>query len=279
MRSAAANQLVYALLEGSYSYSSTQINAPDNIADLLIKWGRINIPDKNLYYEDDGGCGREDNIHVTCLYGLLAKKPPAELIKIVEKTPPFTIKLGKVSLFENEKNDVVKLEVESEGLVKLHEQIRSACDNECKHPKFTPHVTIAYVKCGTGADLVGKDPFEAAEEVDPEFEAQELVFSSKGDDDDAKRLKVSLPFAYWKRDWQEEAETPKQFIKRFHIRRCLQIGARVRIVKGEPGLNSCAGTIGTVLDIRHGRCCVVDDVWQGCIWVPLSDVELIDEGA
>jgi hypothetical protein len=51
--------------------------------------------------------------------------------------------------------DVVFIRVESDGLVKIHEWIKHNCIVELTHPEYTPHMTLAYVKSGTGKVLAG----------------------------------------------------------------------------------------------------------------------------
>ena len=53
-----------------YDYSSTQIELPKKISDRIIKWGKKEIIDNNLFIDSDGTKGREDDIHVTVKYGL-----------------------------------------------------------------------------------------------------------------------------------------------------------------------------------------------------------------
>lgn len=185
--------LAASLLEQHYRLSSTQVNLPKAQADFLIKWGRTQIKDDDLWYDDKGGCGREDDMHCTVLYGLTAQEPPKELRGIVHQTRPFTLLLKGVSLFEQDDHDVVKLDVESEELHTLSSVIRRTCDNENKFPEYKPHVTIAYVKKGKGKDLVGEFPFQHGTEIEAEFEIGEMLFCGAGDSENPDRI-VHLPF-------------------------------------------------------------------------------------
>jgi len=189
-----AQYLVRVLLEDVYEYSSTQINLPDPLNSWMAKWGRMNIPDEDLWYDKDGGCGRETEPHITVLYGILDRKPSPDLLAILRRTKPFTIRLGKVSLFEQEDHDVVKFEVISEDLVNLSNAVRTACPNENKYPNYTPHCTCAYVKKGTAVHLAGAYPFATDPPIPNEFEAAELVFSGAGDDENPDRLRQILSF-------------------------------------------------------------------------------------
>jgi len=189
-----ALRLARCLLEQKFSYSTTQINLPSPLDDFVVKWGRMHVQDQDLYYFDDGGGGRETEPHITVLYGLLEPEPSDALRQIVRRTSPFWIRLGPTSLFENEDFDVLKFSVVSPDLEALSGAIRQACPNENKYPKYIPHATIAYVKKGRAKHLNGLYPFEGYPPVPSEFEANTLIFSAAGDDDDPKRRTVRLPF-------------------------------------------------------------------------------------
>ncbi len=121
------------LLEG-YDYSCVMANAPDEIAKIVMSWGQMAIPDDILHIdEEDDTKGRENEVHTTVKYGLLEPVPSEELLKIIEETLPFEVTLGKVSLFRQEKYDVVKLGVESKGLRVLNARV-SKLENEDKYP-------------------------------------------------------------------------------------------------------------------------------------------------
>lgn len=160
--------------DGPHKFSSTQIDAPKKIASAIQKWGKAQIADEDVYTDpDDQTLGREKDTHVTVKYGLHTNSPN-EVIKLIEDFGHFTIKLGKVSKFSAEFFDVLKIEVHSE---KLHELNGLISDNlECtdKHPKYQPHVTIAYVEKGSCDDLLGNDHFDGLSWV-----ATAVKFSNK----------------------------------------------------------------------------------------------------
>jgi hypothetical protein len=181
------------LQEAVYKLSTTQIDLPKEIGGHIIQWGELNIADDDLYIDEKDGCGRETEQHVTVLYGLTDATPPEELTKIVESTKPFLIEFAGVSIFENEKYDVIKIGVVSEGLHNLQSQIRKACPNENKFPDYQPHCTIAYVKKGKGKKYAGEDVFKAAK-VPRDFWAYDLLFKGAGDSEDANRVVQLIHF-------------------------------------------------------------------------------------
>lgn len=219
MEESAAGLMVRRLLEGEYSYSTTQLNLPSPLNDFVVKWGRMNVTDDMLYYEDDGGMGRETEPHITVLYGLLEKEPSPALLDLIDRTKPFTVRLGPLSLFESEKYDVLKFEVISDELVQLSNAIRAACPNENQYPKYIPHCTVAYCKKGTVANLEGHYPFEASPPIPNEFEAAELVFSGAGSSDDVDRVKRVLPFNRLRKEAKEFIKSltpPIEWVESLH---------------------------------------------------------------
>lgn len=167
------------LIKIAFSYSSTQINLPEDIAKKIIEWGNTNIPEEEIFSGDDGDydLGREKRPHVTVKYGLHTIDPK-EVEQIVKGNGKVSIALGAISIFEPEEKeyDVVKIEVESDDLRNLNAKV-STLKNSDTHPEYKPHVTIAYVKKGNGQKYVGKQDFK-----DVSFSADVLDFSAKTED-------------------------------------------------------------------------------------------------
>jgi len=158
-----------------YSYSSTQIYLPDDLSDQIIEWGHQRITHGVVYTDpDDPSFGRENEIHTTVLYGIHTDdpKPVQELLR---SQKPFTCKLGRVTLFKtNPKFDVVKIDVRSSELHRLHQRLNDHLEVTNSYPVYKPHVTIAYVKRGKADDLAGNRDFEGKK-----FEVAGIVFSSR----------------------------------------------------------------------------------------------------
>jgi hypothetical protein len=182
-----------ALLEAHYKNSTTQINIPENIAGHMLEWGKLNIPEEDLYFDEKGGCGREKEPHITVKYGVPMPTPSEELRAIVHSFRPFSIQLGGVSLFENDLFDVVKLDVISEQLHELNGQISAAFPVESKFKDYIPHATIAYVKKGKGRALLTRDIFKDASDIPSAFIVQDIEFRGSGESDDPNRVVDLLP--------------------------------------------------------------------------------------
>ncbi len=159
-------------LNVAHSFSSTQVNLPEEIAKKVISWGKKHIPDKDLYEKDDK-YGREDEIHVTVLYGIHDANP-LSTIRVLWEERSFKLELGKVSLFNTSPDyDVVKVEVISPKLHMLHKLLKKKLDHTDKWNDYHPHVTVAYVEKNTCNKLVSSDDLRGTK-----FLANEIIFSS-----------------------------------------------------------------------------------------------------
>jgi hypothetical protein len=152
-----AENIANLLLEEFYDYGCLMLYVPPSIGDIMLEWSQLNIPDKVLYTEDDDDSyGRETEAHVTVKYGFVSTYLPEKVYSIVHTTSPFPVTIESVSLFENDKYDVVKCGVQSEGLMTLNRRISESVKTEDTYPEYKPHMTLAYVKKGTCSHLVGK---------------------------------------------------------------------------------------------------------------------------
>jgi hypothetical protein len=141
------------LLRQSRDFSCLTCPFPWDLAGAIRQWAKTNIPEKILT-----GDGYEQDIHVTLLYGLHGHDP-IEIRQIIWDFGPIEATLGKISLFENGKEDVVKIEVESPSLVELNKIISDKFENTKTHSEYIPHTTLAYIKPGLGMRYIGDDTF------------------------------------------------------------------------------------------------------------------------
>lgn len=141
------------LLERSaHEFSSVLANLPASLAVKVIRLGKSLIDDEDVY--DAEGFGRENEPHVTVLFGLHADEAD-EVQKVLKGSHPVDLTLGATSIFEGERYDVVKLTVDSEGLKDLNSKLTQNCEHTQIHPTYIPHCTLAYVKKGTGKKYTG----------------------------------------------------------------------------------------------------------------------------
>jgi 2'-5' RNA ligase len=143
-------------MDTEHKYSSTQANLRGDLARAVLAFAH-QIPDGEL--ADDG---RETEPHVTCKYGIHGDDA-GEVADALDGEGPITLKLGKVSIFpasEDRPSDVVKLDVDSPDLHRLNKKLADALPHTDTHPRYVPHVTIAYVKPGMGRKYAGRDDLE-----------------------------------------------------------------------------------------------------------------------
>ena len=120
------------------------------------------IPNECVYEEVGENYGKESNPHVTVMYGL-SPVEESRVKELLTKVPKKIVaELGKISKFSNADTpyDVLKIEVKSPHLNKIHEMIRNNFENNYRWPQYNPHVTLAYVKKGTCNEYVGNKTFE-----------------------------------------------------------------------------------------------------------------------
>jgi len=150
------------------SKTSTQLTFSPEQAKPFVDFAK-SIPDEKLYsavdpeWADDA---RETEPHVTALYGL-HDPDSAAAARVVAQHGPITVKMGKTSLFSNDKYDVLKVDVHGPQLHALNADL-SKLPNSNSYPEYKPHATIAYLKKGEGK----------AYEGDTRFEGKELTFDS-----------------------------------------------------------------------------------------------------
>jgi hypothetical protein len=114
-------------------------------------------------YDDEPGHGIELETHGTVIYGIDPSYKPHDVYNAINLRP-CRFKFKGISLFENEKFDVVKFDILSKDLHDLHQEVKTELD--CpgnSYPNYQPHTTIFYAKKGTGkyytnleTDLIGK---------------------------------------------------------------------------------------------------------------------------
>jgi 2'-5' RNA ligase len=134
-------------------HSSTQIDVPTELAGKIKDAAAKLIPDADLADK-----GREEEPHVTVLYGLEGEDPK-EVADLLKGEKPIKAKIQGVSIFpakEAGDYDVVKLDIDSPDLRRLNTKLKQNLPYTSDYPDYKPHVTLAYVKAGTGKKYAGR---------------------------------------------------------------------------------------------------------------------------
>jgi len=135
-----------------YKYGCVMVEVP------VSNWSEItSMIDPEDVYEDehDQTYGIQNNPHVTILYGLHDGVTEDQVKSVFDEfTGDINIEVDGIGIFENDKFDVVKFNVNPDGsLQELHNKL-SNFPNSNEFPDYKPHITIAYVKKGTGMKYV-----------------------------------------------------------------------------------------------------------------------------
>mgnify|MGYP000064117304 CR=1 FL=1 len=107
------------------------------------------------------GEGLEDEPHLTLLYGFHKDEVTFDDIsKHFKGIEEIDVEIESVGIFENEKYDVVKFNVKkTEDIMDFNEKL-SKLPHTTNFPDYHPHITIGYVKPGTGKKYI-KDDYKA----------------------------------------------------------------------------------------------------------------------
>ncbi len=109
------------------------------------------ISDKDIYNDDTNRYGKEEEPHVTLLYGLHSNVTPQIIQQILDRIHFSDITLTNPSLFPNSDYDVLKFDAAGEGLKEANE-IFMKLPNSNEYPNYHPHMTVAYLNKGTAGN-------------------------------------------------------------------------------------------------------------------------------
>lgn len=179
-QSQTSTEITSAPVEEKPKRSSTQVNLDKGPADAVRRLGKTIDPAD--IYDSEEGHGLEDEPHVTALYGLDADvADPVK--KAIAGIGPIKAKFGKASIFSNDKYDVLKFDVDSPDLHRLNAELKKL-PHSSDFPDYQPHITVAYLKKGTGQKYAG---------AVPGITGRELTFDTlKFSDKDRNKTDISL---------------------------------------------------------------------------------------
>lgn len=116
--------------------------------------------DPNDVYEDpdDDSFGFEDEPHVTLLFGLHKEVTDKQVEDIISKFVYGPISLSNLSIFDNPDYDVLKFDIPNTSsgagfLYKTNKELIKL-PHTTNFPNYHPHMTVGYLKKGTGEKWV-----------------------------------------------------------------------------------------------------------------------------
>lgn len=120
-------------------YSSTQVTFGGRFRQEFLSFSAA-VP-ANMIGED----GREDEPHLTILYGIISDSPET-VRSYIEASVPFGVMVSGFSLFELPACDVLKADVISPGAHDLRSKMAAAIPYKTDFPLYSPHITISFLK-------------------------------------------------------------------------------------------------------------------------------------
>jgi len=123
------------------------------------------IDEKDVHIKPhDKSYGLETDPHVTVVYGIYEDEIDPETVASVIKAnmKPLTVTIDEIDIFEGDEYDVVKYNVPVNDQLQEYRDLFLKFPNTQSFPEYHPHITIAYVRPGTGKKYKRKlrEPFE-----------------------------------------------------------------------------------------------------------------------
>jgi len=142
--------IIHGRLDEGYDFGYVGVVCSPELVAKIKDWVSANlIPDQILKAEDEP--------HITIKYGIHTKEPK-EVAKIVQLKSRLTASFGSTSVFENDEEDILLVEVLSPDFTELNQLLTEHLKVTTTHPHYKPHLTLAYMKKGAAAPHVGS-PF------------------------------------------------------------------------------------------------------------------------
>lgn len=143
------------------------------------------IDPEDIYTEEgDRTYGLEDEPHTTLLFGSHPEVTTENIKEILDKYTYSTCKIHNASLFENPKYDVLKFDVKGDKLHETNEDLKQY-PYTSDFPNYHPHLTIGYLKPGTG-----KRYTKMLEGIEFELTPNYAVYSKPNGEKDKIEIKI-----------------------------------------------------------------------------------------
>lgn len=144
----------FLLYEDTHKYQSTQIDIPTGYQYEIQAYQRAFLARHPDVIE------LEDNPHLTIKYGLLDSVSKEDVQACVRKhygKHCIDFDISWMDFFQNEKKNqdiLIRRSIASPDLHNLNHILTQHLPNVITHPKYNPHVTLAYMKYGTAKAFI-----------------------------------------------------------------------------------------------------------------------------
>ena len=134
-----------------YAFLMIKFDTPEFVKDLQSK-----IPNDELYFDDEStnDYGIEKETHVTLVPCLDNNTDIVKIKKHLKGISRYKTILTNISLFKNDKYDVLKCDAQSVLLKDTNKSITDEFPSHSEFKDYHPHLTIAYLKSGMGDKYV-----------------------------------------------------------------------------------------------------------------------------
>lgn len=118
----------------------------------------FDIEETDIFNNEENEYGLEIEPHCTILYGLHDDEiEEEEVIQLLNLIKMPVVNFDKITLFENEKFDVLKWDLDPTQLQVINKIVDNTFPNTQSFPDYHPHCTIAYLNPGSGKSYVRED--------------------------------------------------------------------------------------------------------------------------
>ena len=171
---------------------------PNDVAELIEGFKKSEINKNDIYvFEDKIGedkIGEEnqkdDTIHTTILYGFDNQIEPEEVFKELKD---INITLDEIIKFSVDTNpyDVLVISIKSPELVEFNKKLKDKFEHIDTY-KYHPHITLSYIKKGTGEEFVGSEEFKGIKCKLTDFFYSNYVDGEKRINDIKEKIKSNI---------------------------------------------------------------------------------------
>lgn len=127
----------------------------------ILNWDELTdrIDPEDLYEPENPAHGLETNPHATLLYPVDPEVKFVDIKNILDSTShdKMEIEINGIGCFENTEFDVIKLNIIPIGFIEnIHNELKKL-PNLDKYPTYEPHITLAFLKKGTGKKYINSN--------------------------------------------------------------------------------------------------------------------------